>query len=61
MLVLTNLKDTVATDALIGRLPIGARYSTKSRVISPGFVPSKRALGNHDFLRMSTAGHSCFK
>jgi cob(I)alamin adenosyltransferase len=24
MRVLTNLKDTVATDALIGRLPIGA-------------------------------------
>jgi hypothetical protein len=29
MRVLTNLKDTVATDALIGRLPIGARHSTK--------------------------------
>jgi hypothetical protein len=44
MRVLTNLKDTVATDALIGR--------RKSRVISPGFVRSERALRNPDFLRM---------
>jgi hypothetical protein len=34
MNVLTNLKDTVATDALIGRLQIGARHSTKSRGLS---------------------------
>jgi hypothetical protein len=44
--------DTVATaDALIGRLPIGARHFTKSCVIYPGFVPSERAL-SPDFLWM---------
>jgi hypothetical protein len=32
MRVLTNLKGTVATDALIGRLPICGRHSTKTRV-----------------------------
>jgi hypothetical protein len=49
MRVLTNLKDTVASDALIGRLPIGARHahSAKSHVISQGFVRSEGA----DFLR----------
>jgi hypothetical protein len=53
MRVLTNLKDTVATDALIGYLPIRARHSTKSRaIISQGFMPSERALRRHDFLRM---------
>jgi hypothetical protein len=31
---LTTLDDTVATPCLIGRLPIGARHATKSRVIS---------------------------
>jgi hypothetical protein len=30
MRVLTDLKDTVAKDALCGRLPIGARHSTIS-------------------------------
>jgi hypothetical protein len=38
MRILINLKDTVATDVLIGCLPIGARHFTKSHVISPGFV-----------------------
>jgi hypothetical protein len=32
---MTNLKDTYSWH---GRLPIGARHSTKSRVISPGFA-----------------------
>jgi hypothetical protein len=49
MRFLTNLKDTGATDALIERLPIGARHSTKSRVISRGFVWSERALRSTDF------------
>jgi hypothetical protein len=44
MRVLTNLKDTVATDALIGRIRIGARHSTKSREIYRGFVRRERAL-----------------
>jgi hypothetical protein len=34
MHVLNNLKGRVSTDALIGRLPIGARHSTKSHVTS---------------------------
>jgi hypothetical protein len=32
----THLKDTVATDALIGRLPIGARHSIWSKTESLG-------------------------
>jgi hypothetical protein len=34
MRFLTNLKDTVATDALIGHIPIGARHYTISHAIS---------------------------
>jgi hypothetical protein len=52
MRILTNLKDTVAPDVPIGRIPICARHSTKSRVISQRFVGSKRALGSPDFLMM---------
>jgi hypothetical protein len=43
MRVLINL------GALIGRLPIGARHSTKSRVISQRFVRGGRALRSPDF------------
>jgi hypothetical protein len=42
MRILTNLIDTDATDALIGRLPIDARHYTKWRVISQAFVPRER-------------------
>jgi hypothetical protein len=49
MRVLTNLKDTGATHALIGRLPIGTRHSTKSRVISRGFVRSDASANKSEF------------
>jgi hypothetical protein len=44
MRVLTNLKDKICYGRSDWRLCIGASYSTKSRVISRGFVPSERDL-----------------
>jgi hypothetical protein len=53
MRVPTNLKDTVAGEALvIGRLPIGARHSAKSRVNISGLClcgASERAQRSTDF------------
>jgi hypothetical protein len=50
MRVLTN-KDTVATEALIGRLPIDARHSTKPRKYL-GALCGAIERSSTDFLRM---------
>jgi hypothetical protein len=54
MCVLTNLKDTVATDVLIGCLPIGTRCHQLVRNIS-GLCAARVSAKNPRFLQDAAA------